>query len=379
MKKIHLVLLLLIAAISACNAQPTDITTEDAVTPTATLPDPQVRITPAPDVDDAVDAFMTAWQSEDYAAMYGMVSAEVRNTISQEQFANRYLDTAAQLTLQFDSGIEYDLITTMVNPDDAQASLQVNYNTYLFGTFNRQIELPLVREGGGWFVQWDDGMIMPELRGGNVLEVVRQTTSRGDIFASDGSPIAAQEDVVAIGFTPGGLNEDLMGLFYTTMARLTIYQSDEIVEMVENSLPGDYIPLGEVPESEVDQNMSALSALSGVFLNYYSSRFYYDGGIAPQAVGHLTYISEEEQYDYLRRGYSINERFGSTGLERAYEDVLSGERGASLYLKDANGQILSKLAEKAASSGQSITTTIDARLQYLLQQSLGNFRGGFSS
>ncbi len=375
MKKIHLVLLLLIAAISACTAQPTDITTEEALTPTATLPDPQVRITPAPDVDDAVDAFMTAWQSEDYAAMYGLVSADVRNTISQEQFANRYLDTAAQLTLQFDSGIEYDLITTMVNPDEGKASLQVNYNTYLFGTFNRQIELPLVRETGGWVVQWDDGMIMPELRGGNVLEVVRQTTSRGDIYASDGSPIAAQEDVVAIGFTPGGLNEDLMGLFYTTMARLTIYQSDEIVEMVENSLPGDYIPLGEVPESEVDQNMSALSALSGVFLNYYSSRFYYDGGIAPQAVGHLTYISEEEQYEYLRRGYSINERFGSTGLERAYEDVLSGERGASLYLKDANGQILSKLSEKAASPGQSITTTIDAGLQYLLQQSLGNFRG----
>jgi penicillin-binding protein 2 len=213
------------------------------------------------------------------------------------------------------------------------------------------------------------------LEGGNTLEIVRQGTSRGAIYARDGSPIAAQEDVVAIGFTPGGLNENRMSLFYTTMASLTIYQTDEIVEMIDNALPGDYIPLGEAPQSEVEKNMSALSALSGVFLNYYSSRFYFDGGLAPQAVGHLSYISEEEQYEYLRRGYSINERFGSTGLERAYEDELSGERGASLYLKDVNGQILSKIAEKGASPGQSLTTTIDPRLQYLLQQSLGDYRG----
>ena len=45
------------------------------------------------------------------------------------------------------------------------------------------------------------------------------------------------------------------------------------------------------------------------------------------------------------------------------------------YLKDANGQILSKIAEKNAAPGQSLTTTIDARLQYLLQQSLGDYRG----
>jgi penicillin-binding protein 2 len=159
------------------------------------------------------------------------------------------------------------------------------------------------------------------------------------------------------------------------MAQLTIYQVDEIIEMVDNSLPGDYIPLGEVPQAEVDKNMRALIALSGVFLNYYSSRYYYDGGLAPQAVGHLTYISEEEQYEYLRRGYSLNERFGSTGIEFAFEDELSGSRGAALYLKDANGQILSKLAERGAAPGQSITTTIDPVLQYYLQQSLGDYRG----
>jgi penicillin-binding protein 2 len=375
MNKAHLLILILLLVVTACNGLPETQETAESVTPTPTLPDPQVNITPAPDVDEAIARFMTAWQGEDYPTMYSLLAAGVRSSLTEEDFTARYRDAAVALTLQFDSGIEYDIQTTTTNPNDALATVSVNYNTYLFGTINRPIEFALTRESGAWFVVWHPGMILPELADGNQLEIVRQSTPRGNIYAKDGTPIVANEDVVAIGFTPGGLNEDLLELFYTTMARMTIYQAAEIAEMVDTSLPGDYISLGEVPESEVDRNMGALSSLSGVFLNYYSSRFYYDSGIAPQAVGHLTYISEEDQYEYLRRGYSISERFGSTGLENAYEDTLSGERGATLYLKDANGAILSKIAEKQASPGQSITTTIDYGLQYRLQQSLGNYRG----
>jgi len=377
MKKVSLILFALVLMFTACTGDPAAEASEGETTPTATatLPEPQVFRTPAPDVEGAIDSFMSAWQDEDYPAMYQVLSIEAHSAISEADFTAKYRDTAVALTLRFEDGISYEILTTLTNPDQAVATLAVDYDTYFFGTLSRTFDLPMVREDGNWHLNWDAGMILPELAGGNVLEIVRQQTSRGNIYAKDGSPIAAQEDVVAIGFTPGGLNGDLMSLFYTTMAQLTIYQVDEIIEMVDNSLSGDYIPLGEVPQTEVDKNMRALSALSGVFLNYYSSRYYYDGGLAPQAVGHLTYISEDEQYEYLRRGFSLNERFGSTGIEFAFEDELSGSRGAALYLKDTNGQILSKLAERGATPGQSITTTIDPVLQYYLQQSLGDYRG----
>lgn len=373
MRKASLILLVIVISITACTSQSTAQPTD--VPATATLPDPKVYITPVPSIDDMIDSYMSAWQEDDYAAMYSHLAEDVRRDISEEDFSNYYLNTAAALTLQFETGIEYEVLSRVTNPDTSQAIVNVNYKTNLFATLTRQIELAMSMEAGEWRLKWEPAMVMPELQGGNVLEIVRQSSARGDIYARDGSPIAAQEDAVAIGFTPGGLNDNLMGLFYTTMARLTIYQVDEIIEMIDNAYPGDYLSLGEVPQSEVDQNMSALSALSGVFLNYYSSRFYYEGGLAPQTVGHLTYISEENQNEYLRQGYAINERFGSTGIEYAYENVLSGERGASLYVKDSSGQIVSKLSEKPTSPGQSITTTIDPDLQYLLQQSLGDYRG----
>lgn len=376
MKKIQsLIILVILLASSACTVESPNGEPVPDITSTATLPNPEVYVTPAPDVDDAVSAYLDAWVLEDYDGMYALVSEESKNQVTVEDFSQKYNDTAVAMTLALEDGIQYEILSSTTTPDTASVIVRVIYNTNLFGSYARDITFPFRQEEGKWRLMWDPGLIFPELQGGHSLEIVRQTTPRGNIYANDGSPIAAQEDVVAIGFIPGYLDEDLMSLFYRTMADLTVYQVDEVIEMTEQAIPSDYVALGEVPQAEVERNMSALSLLSGVYLNYYTSRFYYDGGIAPQTVGHLSYISQEELDRYLRLGYAPNERFGATGLEFAFEDQLSGDRGASLFVKDANGQIVSKLAEKGTAPAQSITTTIDARLQYLLQQSLGDYRG----
>ena len=390
MKTNRLALLLtLMLIITACTPGGTAVVTETPVQePTSSLPDPQVHVTPAPNVDTAIAAFMGAWQIEDYLTMYGMLDAESIAQLTaevaamedtemtpEELFTDTYLNAAAAMTLQFDTGIEYQVVESVVNPTNAAVKVQVNYNTNLFGTLTRVVMLPLVKEGSDWRIKWGTSAIMPELQNGNRLEIVREIPTRGSIYANDGSPIAAQEDVVALGFVPGDLDTDLISLFYSTMSSLSIYKTDEIVEMIDNAIPSSYVSLGEVTQAEVDKQMGTLSELSGVYLNSYSSRYYYDGGIAPQTVGHLTYVSVEDMNYYLRLGYAPNSRYGSTGLEYSYETALSGEAGASLYVKDVNGQIVTKIADKPAVASQSVKTTIDPTLQYLLQKSLGNYRG----
>ena len=381
--------LTLMLVFTACTPSGTAVVTDVPVqTPTSSLPDPQVHITPAPDVDTAIAAFMGAWQVEDYLTMYGMLDAESVAQLTaevaamedtemtpEELFTNTYLNAAAAMTLQYETGIGYQVLERVVNPTSASVKVQINYNTNLFGTLTRDITLPLVKDGNDWRIKWGTSAILPELQNGNKLEIVREIPARGNIYANDGSPIAAQEDVVALGFVPNELDMDMISLFYTTMASLTIYKADEIIEMVDNSLPSSYISLGEVTQEAVDKQMGTLSEFSGVYINSYSSRFYYDGGIAPQAVGHLTSISPEDLNAYLRLGYALNTRYGATGLEYSYNTELSGEFGASLYVKDVNGQIVTKLADKPAVAAQSVTTTIDPTLQYLLQKSLGDYRG----
>lgn len=367
-------LLIIILTLTACS---NPFVTPNRPTPTSpsSLPDPQVYVTPAPDVDTMLASYFSAWQADDYAAMYLYLSPASQSAFTEEDFIQKYNEFANTLTLQYDTGIEYSITNKVTNPDTATATVQVNYNTNLFGMLTREIQFDMVREKDGWHLNWDTSKIIPDLQNGNTLEIVKDIPTRGNIYANDGYPIATQEDVVAIGFTKGNLDPDLMSLFYSTMADLTVYQISEVIEIVDNANDYDYIPLGEALEADVDRQMGALSAMSGVYLNYYTSRYYSDGGIAPQAVGHLSYISPEEVDNYLRAGYALNARFGGAGIEFAYEDVLAGTRGGSLYLKDTNGQIVTKLAERSAEPAQSVTLSIDSTLQYYLQQSLGNYRG----
>lgn len=369
-----ILILTLILTLAACSNPTSPVNPSEAIG-TDTLPSPQVYVTPAPDVDTMLASYFGAWQADDYAAMYMSLSNASQSAITEEDFILKYNETANTLTLQYETGIGYEITNVVTNPNTATATIAVNYNTNLFGTLTRELEFNMVREGDGWHLNWDTTKIMPDLQNGNTLEVVKDIPSRGNIYANDDYPIAAQQDVVALGFVKESLDPDLMSLFYNTMNDLTIYQIPELIEIVENVNEYEYFPLGEVPEEEVDRQMGALNSLSGVYLNYYTSRFYYDGGIAPQAVGHLSYVPSEELNAYLRAGYALNSRFGSAGLESAYEDVLAGQIGGSLYLKDVNGQIVTKLAERSAVAAQSITTSIDSTLQYYLQQSLGDYKG----
>ena len=128
-------LLVLILTITACTVQTNTPGTEETDLLTPTLPNPQVGVTPAPDIDQAVKAFLDLWQLEDYTGMYEMLSNDAKQGVSEEDFTARYLDMAAAMTLQFETGIEYEILSSKTaNPYSATAQVQVNYNTNNFGT-----------------------------------------------------------------------------------------------------------------------------------------------------------------------------------------------------------------------------------------------------
>ena len=68
-----------------------------------------------------------------------------------------------------------------------------------------------VLEQGQWRLQWDDGLILPELAGGNVLKMDYQIPARGDIYDHTGLPIVAQSDAYALGITPGQMTNKSEG------------------------------------------------------------------------------------------------------------------------------------------------------------------------
>ena len=127
MKRTTWIIPLLLLVITACSPQATAVSTEEALQATAELPTPRVNVTPAPDIQSAVAGFMEAWNDDNYAAMYGLLTTEIQGVISEADFLARYRDAAAALTLQLEDGIDYEILQSVINPDTAVATLQVDY------------------------------------------------------------------------------------------------------------------------------------------------------------------------------------------------------------------------------------------------------------
>jgi cell division protein FtsI/penicillin-binding protein 2 len=87
-------------------------------------------------------------------------------------------------------------------------------------------------------------------------------------------------------------------------------------------------------------------------MNPFSSRYYYGSGVSAHITGYAQPIPAEEAETYQRNGYRINERVGMQGLEKWGDSYLLGTRGASLYITNANGEILSRLSQSDSSPSQ---------------------------
>jgi len=340
--------------------------------PTPTLPSPQVSITHAPDAQATARVFLDAWKADDYAAMYALLTKVSQEAISQEDFTARYRDAMVALSLR---ELEYEILSALTNPYTAEVAFRVTFHTVLISDLQRDMVMRLSLEEGQWCLQWEDRLILPELAGGSKLAMDYRIPARGDIYDRNGEAIVAQADAVALGIVPGQIEPKKEGALLSELWKLTDIRPETIQTLYENAAPDWYIPVGEASAEELRGRYNTLSGLGGLVMTPYQSRFYFEGGIAPQTVGYVISVPAEELIDYQRRGYSGNEKVGYAGLEKWGEEYLAGKHGGALYVTNAEGQVVTRLAQSDPQPAQSLYLTIDKKLQLQAQQAMGGFRG----
>jgi cell division protein FtsI/penicillin-binding protein 2 len=369
MKKKILFTIIAILLITACT---NGSTSQTPGVVESTLPGPTVRVTQTPDAQAAADSYLAAWKLEQYDVMYEKLTALTKDAITFEEFEATHRKAAIAMTLD---QMDYQILSALVNPSSAQVSYRVTYKTTLIGDITRDTIMGMALNNGQWEVQWEDGMILPELRGGNQLELKYKIPARGNIYDQDAHALVAQEDAVALGVVPGWINDGMDSAMVRTLANLTNLQADDILRMYEFAQADWYIPIGEVTAEIAQKNEGLLNSYGGVVMSAFRSRYYYEGGIAPHVVGYVLSIPQEKLEEYQRDGYRGDEKVGADGLEAWGEQYLAGKHGASLYVKTPDGQIVTMIASSESTPAYSIYTTIERDYQLKLQQSLGDYRG----
>ncbi len=330
--------------------------------PNLAVPDPQL----------VARAYLDAWRSRDYPTMYAWLTSLSQDAISEDDFVNLYRGLAGTMSL---STIEYELLSALTQSKTGQVAYQVRLESTLVGSIERETSMTLALEKDQWRVQWDRGLILPELSGGNALLMDYRTPARGNIYDKDGRALVAQADAVSLGLVAGRTDPDQEAELFHELWVMTGLRPEEIAEKLAAALDGWYVPLAEVDAERVEARFSYLSTFSGLIMEPYRSRYYFDGGVASQVLGYVSLIQPEEVEEYQSRGYRRDDRVGRMGLEKWAEGYLSGSHGGALYVITPDGEIITKLAESDPEPAQSVFTTLDKDLQMQVQSVLEPYLG----
>jgi penicillin-binding protein 2 len=366
--------MLVLLVVVSCAPATVESTRTPTSLPTSTLAEPGVETTRAPDPQTAAQTYLDAWKAEDYASMYAMLTPISQDAITAEAFEKFYRDFAAEAAL---NKWDYTLLSSLVNPRSAQVGYQVILSSVLVGDLMRETQMNLSLENGEWRVQWDEALVIPELRNGNYVRMEYRSPSRANIYDSAGSALVAQADAVAIGLDTGLVDQERENSLLTELFRLTGVRPESLRPRLEAYRPnGWYLPVADVSAEALSAHSVNVCNLTGVICQPFRGRYYFEDGIAPHVVGYVSAIQAEEVERYKRLGYNVNsDRVGQMGLEAWGEQYLGGTRGGVLYLVGPDGAIITRLAESNPTPAQAIYTTLNKELQSGVQDAMSKFRG----
>ena len=375
-KKLVLLPVIVILLITACGGGSTTtlppMTSAAPASPLATatpLP-PTPTATPPPDPEGAALAFLAAYEARDYLGMYTWLVPSVQAQLDAKRFATLYqsaLDTATVLT------VTTQLRSALREGATAQVAFHLTWETALVGSLEADQTMTLRFEGGRWGVDWHEGLIWPDLEGGNLLYMDWVIPSRANIYDREGQGLAVDSRLVTVGVVPGEITDEQALL--NTLSAVTGLTPAEIQARYAGQPADWYIPIADIPFDVSQAYRDALEQTPGLRLGEKDARYYRDGGIAPHIVGYVGPIPAERLAEYRAQGYRGDEWVGVAGLEAWGEPYLAGEHGGTLQVITPQGEVVKTLAERKGRVSRPLYTTLNREFQRQVQEILGDRTG----
>lgn len=333
-------------------------------TPTADAP-------PLPPTPTA-ETFLAAWEGEDYAGMYELLSTSARQQISEEEFVwfhQSIMEEATVLShrLELDDMVE--------EGKEARGQFTLTLETTLLGTPQISNQLPLVWEDAGWRVDWSPQVMFPSLTGENLVYLHRLTSARANIYDRDGQPLAVDGSMVTVGVVPQDIEDE--NALLAELSRILNMGWIEIqsIYTAAGIQPHWFVPIAHLSFEDSLAYADVLNSLPGVMLQETPVRTYPQGDLAAHILGYLGEIGAEELATLETQGYMEGDVIGKVGLERWGETYLAGRRGGRLTIVTPEGELVDTIVENPATQSRSVYTTIDVELQRVAEEALGDHRG----
>lgn len=210
----------------------------------------------------------------------------------------------------------------------------------------------------------------------NRIRLVAVKAPRGEIYASDGEVLAANELVYTLSLNYLD-NVDRSALVKKLIAMLKPYYPDinektimEKIELQKFRLFEPVVIMRDIPWELVVKIEEDRQDLPGAEVDVEPLRNYPQGALAGHVLGYIHSINQDELSSTEGAQYSINSLIGKAGIEKQYEKQLRGVDGARQVEVNASGHPVRELVTLQSHPGNNIYLTIDPKLQKVMEKSM---------
>ncbi|MFA4028489.1 MAG: hypothetical protein GDYSWBUE_000393 [Candidatus Fervidibacterota bacterium] len=160
------------------------------------------------------------------------------------------------------------------------------------------------------------------------------------------------------------------------LSKLSCKPKEQILKLVNDSRYRGFEPIALkrcLDKKTLIEALERIYAMPGVTIEEVPIRRYPYDRLAAHVLGYIGEVSEDGLKE--RRELMPGDKVGKSGVEKAYDEFLQGEKGYRLVEVDATGALVRKLSEIRSQPGKTLRLTIDINWQMACERALGGRHG----
>ncbi|HWC10195.1 MAG TPA: penicillin-binding transpeptidase domain-containing protein, partial [Acidimicrobiales bacterium] len=306
-----------------------------------------------------VEAYLRAWERFDAAAMARLADDPPELAPAVTAMKDDLRVTKARIV----AGVQER------DGDTARAPFTAELDLAGLGTWSYQGQVDLARVDGRWRVRWTPAALHPALAPGKTFAVTRAWPERAPILGADGSPLVANDDVIAVGLQPGRIQDQAH--VEATFARVLGVPAARVQAALAQPWvrPDFFVPITDLRPDRFEPLRAELEPVPGVFFQRSRSRLVGSDGLAVQVLGTVGEVTAE-RLEELGVPYMVGDRVGLSGVEGARERQLAGTPSGEVQLRDVGGREVQSLHRFPGSAAQPVRLTMDGVVQAAADRAL---------
>jgi cell division protein FtsI/penicillin-binding protein 2 len=285
----------------------------------------------AADVRSAAQAFLTDWAKGDTkAAAAGTTDAAATTTLLDQ--------TAKDLpgaTLAARTG------AVSVRDEKATVAWTATWDLAAAPDWSYPATLDLTEGDDGWQVVAEPTIVHPKLAAGQHLKLTRDLADRAPITDATGAALFTPTEVVNVGVDPGKVT-DLPALA-AGLAAATGVSAEEITTNVQAAPAGQFVPVITLRRPDFEAIRARIYDLPGAVFPTDTRLLAPSSRFATALLGRVGTATAEvidaaKDADGKAR-YAAGDQLGLSGLQRAYQEQLTGTPGFSVSVISSDASI----------------------------------------